>query len=134
MASIRSRNTRPELLIRKRLYATGKRYHVHDRTVFGTPDISNRPRKLAVFIDGCFWHGCERCYRQPDTNTSFWKEKVIRNRLRRNTVKDKLTAENWNVLEFWEHEVLNFPDEVVGAIVKAWDLSENSRLISNDYL
>ena len=62
MSAIRGRNTQPELLVRRLLWARGKRYRIHDASVSGTPDISNKKRRVAVFIDGCFWHGCESCY------------------------------------------------------------------------
>ena len=65
MSSIRGKNTRPELLIRKIIWSSGKRYRIHDKTVYGRPDISNKKRKIAVFIDGCFWHGCKQCYKEP---------------------------------------------------------------------
>ncbi len=112
MASIKGKNTRPELLVRKLIWAQGKRYRVHDRNVPGTPDISNRRCKLAVFIDGCFWHGCMSCYREPTTNVPFWRNKLKANKRRRLKVKAQLKAEGWRVLEFWEHEVVSNPSRV----------------------
>ncbi|WP_316505626.1 hypothetical protein [Nitrosopumilus sp.] len=56
MSSIRGKNTKPELTVRKGVWNMGKRYRIHDRTVFGTPDMSNKSKRVAVFIDGCFWH------------------------------------------------------------------------------
>ena len=105
MSSIRGKNTRPELSIRKILWAKGFRYRIHDKSVYGIPDISNKSRKVAVFIDGCFWHGCKKCYKEPRTNTSFWRNKVKRNRQRRTEVKRKLLGGGWKVLEVWEHQV-----------------------------
>ena len=105
MSSIRGKNTRPELSIRKILWGKGIRYRIHDKSVYGIPDISNKSRKVAVFIDGCFWHGCKKCYKEPRTNTSFWRNKVKRNRQRRTEVKRKLLGEGWKVLEVWEHQV-----------------------------
>jgi DNA mismatch endonuclease (patch repair protein) len=104
MASIRSKNTRPELAIRKLLWIKGKRYRVHDRSIIGRPDISSKKAKLAVFIDGCFWHGCS-CSNEPSTNASFWKSKISTNKRRRTTVRQKLSDQGWRVLEFWEHEI-----------------------------
>jgi DNA mismatch endonuclease (patch repair protein) len=112
MASIRGKNTRPEVLVRKLIWAQGRRYRVHDRHVPGTPDISNRRYKLAVFIDGCFWHGCASCYKEPTTNASFWRNKLKANRQRRIKVKRQLKSSGWRVLEFWEHEVLSNPSGV----------------------
>ena len=103
MASIRGTNTKPEVIIRRLLWSAGKRYKIHDRSVYGTPDISNKSKKLAVFLDGCFWHGCNVCYREPSSNIVYWRDKIRQNRARREKVKAFLVSEGWDVLEFWEH-------------------------------
>ena len=118
MSSIRSKNTRPEMAVRRILWARGLRYRVHNRAVFGTPDISNMRRQLAVFVDGCFWHGCPVCYREPRTNTEFWREKIRRNRSRREAVRDRLEAQGFRVVEIWEHEASD-PDIVVRKVGEA---------------
>lgn len=119
MASIKSINTKPEITVRKMLWSTGKRYRIHDRTVFGTPDISHKGKKIAVFIDGCFWHGCSRCYKEPRTNVEYWRNKIRRNKERRTLVTMHLSSSNWKVLEFWEHQVLNKPNLVAKRISRA---------------
>ena len=116
MASIRSSDTSPELAVRRFLWARGRRYRVHDRRIPGTPDISSNGKKLAVFIDGCFWHGCRRCYREPTSNTAFWRAKLERNKLRRREVKRGLKGSGWKVLEFWEHDVVSNPQGVAEEI------------------
>lgn len=116
MASIKGRNTLPEILVRKLIWAQGKRYRVHDRRVPGTPDISNRRCKVAVFIDGCFWHGCSTCYKEPTTNVPFWRNKLYANRQRRIKVRRQLRSNGWVVLEFWEHEILSSPSTVARKI------------------
>jgi DNA mismatch endonuclease (patch repair protein) len=121
MASIRSKNTNPEKKVRRSLWASGKRFRMHDKKVFGTPDVSNRSRRIAIFVDGCFWHGCSRCYRPPKTNSAFWKRKIDRNRKRRLLVRDVLKKERFRVLEFWEHEVIKSPESVIAKIDKVWD-------------
>jgi DNA mismatch endonuclease, patch repair protein len=120
MASIRGKNTSPELAVRRLLWAEGRHYRVHDRTVPGIPDISSSGAKVAVFIDGCFWHGCKRCYKEPTSNVSFWREKLKRNKERRREVKRELRSKGWNVLEFWEHEVLRDPSAVAAAIARSF--------------
>jgi len=105
MASIKGKNTKPELIIRKILWSNGLRYRIHDKSVYGTPDISNKRKKFAIFVDGCFWHGCERCYKEPKTNVGFWRNKIQKNKRRRNVVKMELSRNGWNVQEFWEHEI-----------------------------
>ena len=116
MSSIRSKNTKPELAVRKIIWSKGKRYRVHDRTVFGTPDISHKGKKLAVFIDGCFWHGCKKCCNVPQTNTTFWRHKISANRKRREKVVSKLKLDGWKMMAFWEHEVKANPDQVAHKI------------------
>src|SRR5208282_2575346 len=116
MASIKGKNTGPELTVRRLLWAMGKRYKVHDREITGTPDISNRRAKVAVFIDGCFWHGCRTCYREPQSNVEYWRRKLQRNRQRRKVVKHTLKSTGWHILEFWEHEVAADPVKVAATI------------------
>jgi len=116
MSSIRGKNTKPELLIRKMLWGRGKRYRVHDRSVFGNPDISNKSKNVAIFIDGCFWHGCARCYNEPKTNTEFWRNKIFKNKKRRTLVKSRLKKDGITILQFWEHEILSNPVRVTEKI------------------
>ena len=104
MSSIRSKDTKPEIAVRRMLWRRGLRYRVHSRAVLGTPDVSNRRRRLAIFVDGCFWHGCPKCYSEPKTNVGFWREKVRRNRARREDVRAGLEEQGFRVVEIWEHE------------------------------
>ena len=105
MASIRGRDTRPEIAVRRILWRHGLRYRTHDRTILGRPDISNKRKRLAIFVDGCFWHGCPKCYREPETNRNFWRSKVDGNRRRREIVRNGLKRQGFRVIEIWEHEV-----------------------------
>lgn len=105
MASIKGKDTKPELLLRKHLWVKGMRYRIHDKTIFGRPDISNKKKNLAIFVDGCFWHGCEKCYKEPKSNRAFWKNKLANNLERRKRVKTILKKDGWKVLEFWEHQI-----------------------------
>jgi len=116
MSAIRAKNTKPETIVRKIIWSKGKRYRIHDKTIFGTPDISNKNKRLAIFIDGCFWHGCRRCYREPRTNTEFWRTKIKNNQLRRRIVNQKLKTEGWKVMQFWEHEINKNPQAVARKI------------------
>ena len=118
MSSIRGKNTKPELAIRKILWSNGVRYRIHNKRILGTPDISIRKKKIAIFIDGCFWHGCEKCYKEPSNNTEFWKNKIQNNKDRRKKVKKTLKSNHWNALEFWEHEINKNPNLVANKIFK----------------
>src|SRR2546428_14194967 len=105
MSSIRGKNTKPELTVRRLLWKNGFRYRIHDKNIPGMPDISNKGKKIAIFVDGCFWHGCGRCYKEPATNVKFWRNKIKGNNLRRQKVRKNLLFGGWTVMEFWEHEI-----------------------------
>ena len=119
MSSVRSKDTKPEIAVRSILWRGGFRYRIHDATLPGTPDISNKRLGLAIFVDGCFWHGCPVCYVEPKTNVNFWRDKVNRNRKRREVVRADLKDRGLRVVEIWEHETGD-PDAVfekVGAVL-----------------
>ncbi|WP_078858485.1 very short patch repair endonuclease [Streptomyces sp. NRRL F-2799] len=107
MQAIRSRDTTPERLIRSLVHAQGFRYRVAARPLPNlrrTADLVFRPAKLAVFIDGCYWHGCPQHYVPPRTNPGYWSDKVARNMARDRDTDDQLRAAGWTVLRFWEHD------------------------------
>ena len=107
MSKIRSRNTKPELALRKALFARGFRYRVNDSKLPGKPDIVLPKYKTVIFLHGCFWHrheGCKYAY-TPKTNTKFWVEKITSNIERDKTNLQKLAALGWNVLTVWECEI-----------------------------
>lgn len=81
--------------------------------VFGKPDFIFRDAKLAVFVDGCFWHGCPKCYNRPVNNRDFWDAKKVQNRKRDQKVNRTLKSQGWRVLRVWEHELKS--DEKVAA-------------------
>jgi len=88
----------------------------------GKPDFIFRNKKLAIFIDGCFWHGCSLCYRRPKSNQGYWDKKVQRNRSRDTIVSQSLEMKGWRVLRIWEHE-LNDSKSVAERVRKtSWDL------------
>ncbi|MER7962023.1 MULTISPECIES: very short patch repair endonuclease [Streptomyces] len=107
MQAIRSRDTKPEILIRRLVHATGLRYRVAARPLPDlrrTADMVFRSAKVAVFIDGCYWHGCPEHYVPPKTNSGYWSEKVVRNVSRDRDTDERLRKAGWLVLRFWEHE------------------------------
>lgn len=105
MRSNVSKNTKPELLLRSSLYKKGFRYRIH-YPMFGKPDIVFVSRKIAIFVDGCFWHKCPKCYVEPKTNVSYWRKKILGNVDRAINVNEKLRVSGWTVLRIWEHEIL----------------------------
>jgi DNA mismatch endonuclease (patch repair protein) len=104
MASIKSRNTRPEVLVRKFLFAHGYRFRINVKRLPGTPDIVLKKYRTCIFVNGCFWHGHEGCkyYVMPKTNTEFWKAKIERNRARDLDRRIKLRDMGWHVIQIWE--------------------------------
>ncbi|MCS5713529.1 very short patch repair endonuclease [Herbiconiux sp. CPCC 205716] len=104
-ANIR-RDTKPELEMRRRLHALGYRYRV-DHPLKETPrrraDLVFTRLKLAIFVDGCFWHGCPKHYISPRANSDYWIQKVERNRARDADTTARLTEAGWRVLRIWEH-------------------------------
>ena len=103
MSRIRSSKTTPELGLKKLLKALGFRYQ--PKGVYGRPDFANSREKIAVFIDGCFWHGCPRHYNNPKSNSAYWTAKIRRNKTRDREVDRRLKAEGWKIIRIWEHEV-----------------------------
>lgn len=104
MSRVPNRDTGPELLLRRRLWAMGCRYRLR-RKLPGSPDLVFVGRRLAVFVDGCFWHGCSLHHTLPAANRDFWLRKLERNQARDRRVDEELAAMGWTVLRVWEHEV-----------------------------
>ncbi len=107
MRANRGRDTGPELAVRRALHARGLRYRVDHPLPFDRrrrADILFTRVKVAVFIDGCFWHGCPEHGRTPRTNSAFWSEKIARNRARDEDTTERLSADGWSVMRFWAHE------------------------------
>ena len=104
MASIHSKNTKPEMMVRRYLFACGFRYRVNYRRLPGTPDIVLRKYRTCIFVNGCFWHGHEGCdkYRLPKTNVEFWRHKIERNKQRDIEVQHQLAKMGWHVMTVWE--------------------------------
>jgi DNA mismatch endonuclease, patch repair protein len=103
MSSIHSKNTKPELCLRKSLWAKGLRYRVQ----YGKEkiDIAFPSKKIAVFVDGCFWHGCPIHSHLPKSNEEYWIPKLKKNIERDKAKNERLEAQGWKVLHFWEHEL-----------------------------
>jgi DNA mismatch endonuclease (patch repair protein) len=108
MQGNRKRDTRPELAIRSELHRRGFRYRVDTRPIASLrcrADIVFRPKKVAVFVDGCFWHGCPVHGTSPRTNAVYWRAKIGRNVERDRLNEAELSAAGWTVIRVWEHEI-----------------------------
>jgi DNA mismatch endonuclease, patch repair protein len=119
MSRIRGSNTSPELVLRRKLWARSLRYRVQYPTPKGRADLAFVRSRLAVFVDGCQWHGCPEHYVRPRTNTSFWAEKLAKNVARDQEQTISLRAVGWRVLRYWEHEIFVDAEAVASEIEKA---------------
>lgn len=107
MASIRSKDTKPELIVRRLLHLLGFRYRVHVDSLPGKPDIVFRKRRKIIEVRGCFWHGhdCKEGKRVPKSKIEYWKSKIAGNRLRDQTQVQTLLHDRWSLLIVWECEI-----------------------------
>lgn len=119
MQGNRSRDTSPELAVRRRLHAVGLRFRVAHRPEPGlnrTADIVFTKQRIAIFIDGCYWHACPEHRTVARANASYWSDKLARNVARDADTTSRLQAAGWTVLRFWEHED---PDVVAASVATA---------------
>ncbi|WP_373056465.1 very short patch repair endonuclease [Zunongwangia sp. H14] len=104
MRSVKGKDTKPEMIVRKYLFSQGFRYRLHDKKLPGKPDIKLSKYKTVILINGCFWHGHKNCkiYVMPKTNTDFWYSKIEKNIHRDEKNISKLRKLGWNVVVLWE--------------------------------
>ena len=104
MSQIKSKNTKPEEMVRKYLFSHGFRYRKNDKRLPGTPDIVLPKYKTVIFVNGCFWHGHENCryFVMPKSNIEYWQNKISRNIKRDKENDESLTTSGWRVLTVWE--------------------------------
>lgn len=118
MSQIKSKDTRPELYLRKVLLINKIRNFKTNYNLPGKPDLVFTKNKLAVFIDGCFWHKCPKCFVRPVTRSKFWEEKIKNNVRRDKQINKVILSLGWQILRFWEHEINRNPGKVVKKIAK----------------
>jgi DNA mismatch endonuclease (patch repair protein) len=127
MQSNRGRDTGPELALRSAAHRLGLRFFVDRRPIEGlrrSADLVFPRQRVAVLLDGCFWHGCPRHYTAPVANSSFWAEKVEANRRRDEETNQLLQEAGWTVLRFWEHDD---PGECAAEIRRVIEKSRSAR-------
>ena len=119
MSHIRGKNTGPEIKLRKLLWSRNIRgYRIH-YNLLGKPDIVFTKKKIAIFIDGCFWHKCPIDFQEPETRKEFWMKKINSNVERDERNTRQLQKDGWTVMRFWEHEVRKKPEDVLGKILSS---------------
>ena len=107
MSAVKSRDTKPEMLVRRTVHGMGYRYRLHSKDLPGKPDIVFPSRRKAILVHGCFWHGhdCSRGARMPKSNRSYWGKKISRNKERDAKSLSEMTRKGWIVLTVWECQI-----------------------------
>lgn len=119
MAKVRSKDTKPELIVRKFLFSKGFRYRLHDKKLPGKPDIILTKYKTIIFIHGCFWHGHNYCQKAtiPKTRTEWWTNKIEKNKINDKTAIAELSKLNWRVIILWTCELKgNWQDQLIALL------------------
>jgi len=119
MRRIKGKDTLPERLLSDALASIGCEHERNDNRIPGTPDISILNKRVAVFVHGCFWHGCPLHYREPKTRQQFWRHKLQRTKARDRMVRNRLLSMGWKVITVWEHEARRRP------LAVAWSIAES---------
>lgn len=113
MSKISGKETKPEIIVRKYLFAQGFRYRKNDGRYPGTPDIVLPKYNTIIFVHGCFWHGHDcKAGKLPDTRKEFWRNKISNNQQRDLQNRKKLVKDGWNILTVWECEIKNKSDRL----------------------
>lgn len=130
MQAIRSKNTRIELLISKKLFSLGYRYRRNNKNVYGTPDISIKKYRIAIFCDSEFFHGKDWEYAKTriQTNSGIWHKKIESNMKRDRIVNDTLLKNGWKVLRFWGEDIKKNRDFCISQIVMAIEERKNVKV------
>jgi DNA mismatch endonuclease, patch repair protein len=123
MRAVKSQNTSPERRLRAMLAGMGLRgWRVNPKDIVGKPDIAFSRERLAIFVDGCFWHGCPECNRSmPEDNKEYWSRKIERNIQRDISNTEKLQVDGWKVVRIWEHQLKKRGDlKHINSIIKSF--------------
>lgn len=119
MGRVKSKNTKLEQSVSKALWRKGFRFRKNVLSLYGRPDIAVKKYKLVIFIDSCFWHGCERHFKLPSKNSDYWMNKISRNRERDLEVTQYYVDNNWILIRIWEHDLkANFEIVIIKLCIK----------------
>lgn len=125
MSRIRSKDTKPEIIVRKFLHKNGFRFRIHAKTLPGKPDIVLKKYKTVIFVHGCFWHAHENCkdFKLPKSNQEYWLQKILKNLMKDKEFVENIKLIGWEVIIAWECEILKKDNQVLDQI--------KQRLLSN---
>lgn len=125
MSQIRSKDTKVEVIFRKRLWSNHYSGYRLKAKLSGKPDLFFSKQKIAVFIDGCFWHKCPHCFVKPKSKIDYWDKKIERNVERDKEITQKLYNDGIEVVRFWEHEVKKNLDDCVKRFQDKYETKQN---------
>ncbi len=134
MSRIRGKDTKAELAFRKMLFSEGIRYRLHYPIEGSRPDVAIPSKKIAIFIDGCFWHKCPKCFRPPKSRESYWTPKIQKNLERDIRIRAMLRAKGWKVIRVWEHEVNKKPQKAIKRVLIALSKTKKCSKCPERYL
>ena len=117
MQAVKSKDTKLENSVTRKLWSEGIRFRRNVNDLKGKPDIAIKKYKIVIFLDSCFWHGCELHYRAPETNKEYWRRKIERNRARDLKTTNYYRNHNWHILRIWEHELRQDSDKTIKKII-----------------
>ena len=123
MSRIRGRDTKPELILRTALWKKGYRCRKNYRIGKKTIDVAFVGRKVAVFVDGCFWHSCKLHAKSPKSNLEYWNAKIRANMRRDKVTNSELKRNDWQVIRVWEHQIEDNPEAVIRRINKILEMN-----------
>jgi DNA mismatch endonuclease (patch repair protein) len=118
MQAIKSKGTSLEKKVCKVLWNLNFRFRTNVKDLFGKPDIAIKKYKIVIFIDSCFWHGCDKHCRLPSSNIKYWKEKINKNKQRDIEVTNYYKTKKWKIRRIWEHSLKTNFDKSINQIIK----------------
>jgi DNA mismatch endonuclease (patch repair protein) len=127
MKAVKSKNSKMEVKFRSTLWRLGFRFYKNVGTMPGKPDIVFPRKKIIIFLDSCFWHGCPLHLRLPSSNVEYWQAKINRNQSRDEKINNIYSEMNWRIFRIWEHELKENFDDLLQKIAKELEKKHNER-------
>ncbi|MGC2234996.1 MAG: very short patch repair endonuclease [Pyrinomonadaceae bacterium] len=118
MRAVKSKDSKMEVRFRSALWRSGLRFYKNAASMVGKPDIVFPRKKVVIFLDSCFWHGCPLHLRRPSSNVEYWQAKIDRNKSRDAKVNETYAETNWRVIRFWEHELKQDFERCVNRVIQ----------------